>query len=872
MRKFILTLVAVGLAGCAPILTEVTSVSPAAGMDHQLIQDEFFKIQVVFDHRMDFSSVDDDSFVVNGFETGDIPGGFSLENGDYKVVFTAIADLIHDETITVRLTSSIRSQSGKALDPYSWNFEVISALPDNPPDDPPTSDFLVASMNPSIESVTAAPGTLLQPTFTSPYDPFAAAGATVMVEGSRSGARQVTLQNVLIGIDTLTIVSDRPFLAGERVSVALLDGLFGFNGTPLDPTLLGVTVLNLGSDEWPGTTVDSGTSLGAGTIVFLDYDADGVDEWAIVGGDGIVELQDSSPSGPGNSTSWTLPEPLAGAAVGDFDGDGRVDLVCLAATSERIYLLRGSFSIAIPLEDPVLINLATPSTRISAAHADQDGITDLLANGSAGLSVLWGSSSDPLIQQTQLDAGAVMGTAVATDLDGDDIIDLAAVQQSDGSILILTGTGGGNFESAGTVTGYAPSIDVVVGNLDGDALRDLLLIPAPNDTASVLLPNGTDVNGDLVFSLRILFDEVATQGARLVDWNGDGMLDVLTPDPDGTGLHLSLGLGGVYAGNFEMPVDLDHAEQIRSLSLGDANGDGALDIALEQTGGNWEIQQVESANSPPLPPGNRVHVDDMAADAGDTGVPFSVYIDCEQDIQGWTLVLEYDPLVMQISNISSDGTAVESLIEFELPNVDNNNGVAIVAVILDLAPPFDGQVLATGNNHEVQRATVNIGSSAASGTYTFGPEDGLAANSSQPTDNIFVVTGMSVNPELIDGTLTIGGGTSGSNDPNSDDVPDVDENGGDDDPPAEEVTFLRGDVNGDGSLDITDGNSLQLWLTGGGTMPPCLDAADVNDDGMVNLSDPIDLFEFLYQGSNPPPAPYPVAGPDPTADGLDCDG
>ena len=79
-------------------------------------------------------------------------------------------------------------------------------------------------------------------------------------------------------------------------------------------------------------------------------------------------------------------------------------------------------------------------------------------------------------------------------------------------------------------------------------------------------------------------------------------------------------------------------------------------------------------------------------------------------------------------------------------------------------------------------------------------------------------------------------------------------------------------MNGDGGLDVTDGSNLQLWLTGGGTMPPCLDAADVNDDGVVNLSDPIDLFEFLYQGSNPPPAPYPVAGSDPTADGLGCDG
>ncbi|MGE4631850.1 MAG: FG-GAP-like repeat-containing protein, partial [Planctomycetota bacterium] len=738
------------------------------------------------------------------------------------------------------------------------------------------ADFTVVSMNPSVESVTAAPGTLLQPTFSSLYDPFAAAAATVVVEGSRSGTRQVTLQNVLGGIDTLTIAPDRPFLAGERISVALLGGLFAFaGGTPLDPILLGATVLNLGSDEWPGTTVDSGASLGAGTIVFLDYDADGVDEWAIVGGDGIVELQDSSPSGPGNSTSWTLPEPLAGAAVGDFDGDGRVDLVCLAATAERIYLLRGSFSIAIPLEDPVLINLATVSTAISAAHVDTDGITDLVTSGSAGLSVLWGSSNDPFNQQTLVDTGAVLGTAIATDLSGDDIIDLAAVQQSDGSILILRGNESGGFDLPETVTGYAPAIDIAVGNLDGDELRDLLLIPAVNAAPSTLLARGTDENGDLDFELRVLFDESATQGARLVDWNGDGMLDVLTPDPDGTGLHLSLGLDGVNSGNFEMPVDLDHAAQIRSLSLGDANGDGALDIALEETGGNWEIQQVEPANSPPpppLPPGDRVHVDDMAADAGDTGVPFSVYIDCEQDIQGWTLVLGYDPLVMQISNISSAGTPVESLIEFELPNVDNNNGVVIVAVILDLAPPFDGQVLATGNNHEVQRATVNIDSSAASGTYTFGPEDGLAANSSQPTDNIFVVTGVSVNPELIDGTLTIGGGTSPGSDPNSGGDSNDNETSDNEDPPAEEVTFLRGDVNGDGGLDVTDGSNLQLWLTGGGTMPPCLDAADVNDDGVVNLSDPIDLFEFLYQGSNPPPAPYPVAGSDPTADGLGCDG
>ncbi len=136
MRKFILTLVAVGLAGCAPILTEVTSVSPAAESITQLTLVESFVIEVTFDHKMDLSSVTSDSFVVTGSVTDAIVGDFALAGGERKVVFTTAAPLIHDETLTVQLTSSIRSQSGKALDAYSWSFEVESDLPD-----PPTSDF-----------------------------------------------------------------------------------------------------------------------------------------------------------------------------------------------------------------------------------------------------------------------------------------------------------------------------------------------------------------------------------------------------------------------------------------------------------------------------------------------------------------------------------------------------------------------------------------------------------------------------------------------------------------------------------------------------------------------------------------------------------
>ena len=211
---------------------------------------------------------------------------------------------------------------------------------------------------------------------------------------------------------------------------------------------------------------------------------------------------------------------------------------------------------------------------------------------------------------------------------------------------------------------------------------------------------------------------------------------------------------------------------------------------------------------------------------------------------------------------------VAGLVEFELPNIDNSNGTVIYANILDLAPPFDNQVLSPGSGYVVATGEAFISAGAPAGNYDFTPADGIIANTSPETDNSFVVDGNSVFPELVGGTVSIGGSSPAQQPSENDDS----ETGGEDstDPvETDQVHFLRGDVNGDGVIDLTDGTQLQLLL-GNGTSIECADAADVNDDGIVDDADPVYIFDFLYQGSNPPPAPYPLPGPDPTADGLDC--
>ncbi len=87
---------------------------------------------------------------------------------------------------------------------------------------------------------------------------------------------------------------------------------------------------------------------------------------------------------------------------------------------------------------------------------------------------------------------------------------------------------------------------------------------------------------------------------------------------------------------------------------------------------------------------------------------------------------------------------------------------------------------------------------------------------------------------------------------------------------AEGRDFIRGDVNTDNTVDITDGvATLEVLFLG--DVVYCVDAMDTNDDGTTNLADPIYLFSYLFSGGPPPGAPFGVCGPDPTSDSLDCD-
>lgn len=72
--------------------------------------------------------------------------------------------------------------------------------------------------------------------------------------------------------------------------------------------------------------------------------------------------------------------------------------------------------------------------------------------------------------------------------------------------------------------------------------------------------------------------------------------------------------------------------------------------------------------------------------------------------------------------------------------------------------------------------------------------------------------------------------------------------------------FVRGDVNSDGAINLTDGIAILSHLFQGTEVPQCRDAADADDNGALQLTDAIVIFQFLFLGEDPPREPSPPRG------------
>lgn len=365
-----------------------------------------------------------------------------------------------------------------------------------------------------------------------------------------------------------------------------LDALVGNRGED-------VLMLNDGSGNFSVATFQSGTSC-AVTVEFADVDGDG-DLDALVGD----KLMLGGRLG-GFAADRTFDGGVMDAtvvALGDVDGDGDLDIILGSIEGSELLINDGTGSYSKDARFPGWI---TQTHAVVCGDVDGDGDLDIVFGNGFHMGgpnqLLINDGSGGFSARTLPGGSSAVTTSLAfADLDADGDLDLLVgncptFQQEDttGANILLLNDGTGEFTVDSSFPGSSAhrALTVAFGDLNGDGTLDIFIGNADflgngNEdfrTNQILLNQGS---GSFIEDTSFDGGNKMTRGAALGDADGDGDLDILlgTTSPYPNELLLNDGSGG-FSSASDFPGSGGVGAWGGAVAFLDVDADGALDILI----------------------------------------------------------------------------------------------------------------------------------------------------------------------------------------------------------------------------------------------------------------------------------------------------
>ena len=315
----------------------------------------------------------------------------------------------------------------------------------------------------------------------------------------------------------------------------------------------------------PDGSTRPGVQYGSGEYFFFvtvaDFNKDGnLDIAAANEGSGVVQIfygkgDGTFTTGPTLATDTASSAPYDLVAA-DFNGDGYPDLAVVnyvGSTNSDVGILlndgTGNFKPAVPYA------LSTWAWQgIAVGDLNGDGKLDLavpLFDGSS-VAMLFGNG-DGTFQEPETDVALGANypqSVVIADLNGDKIMDMAVALDNGGGedVAVILGTGNGNFATPTLLASSLQNFNlnspepefIKAADIDGDGNLDLVYTNYDYGTVGILFGQG---NGSFYDPVEY---PVAGYpwGIAIADVNNDGAPDVITASDDFSGITVALNANG----------------------------------------------------------------------------------------------------------------------------------------------------------------------------------------------------------------------------------------------------------------------------------------------------------------------------------------
>ena len=235
-------------------------------------------------------------------------------------------------------------------------------------------------------------------------------------------------------------------------------------------------------------------------IAIGDFNGDGIPDIAVAGSPaagGAVIIMQNNGSGvftkvtPTGIVVGTAPSSIA---VGDFDGDGNLDLAVANKSSNTVTILRGDGSGTNFTSSTITVTSGSNPSAIVATDLDADGRLDLVVaeSNNSRLDIYRGNGNGTFTFQRNVSTGNTPASIVAGDFDSNGHIDLAVANSGSATASVLLGNGDFTFQAQKTSpTGTSP-ISITSGDFNGDGNTDVAVANNNSNNVSILLNQLTD--------------------------------------------------------------------------------------------------------------------------------------------------------------------------------------------------------------------------------------------------------------------------------------------------------------------------------------------------------------------------------------------